>query len=77
MSGRARCGARSQPPPKIERADRPDRRGEAVRIALHAAGIKTTDKFLIYSEYQDLKAKTDDPAWKNGLPVLSVGGGSS
>jgi len=41
---------------------------------LHAAGIKTTDKFLIYSEYQDLKAKTDDPAWTNGLPVLSVGG---
>ena len=52
----------------------PAGRGEAVRIALHAAGIQHTDKFLIYSDYQGLKAKTDDYAWKNGLPVLSVNG---
>jgi len=52
----------------------PAGRGEAVRIALHAAGIETTSKFLIYSEYQELKANTNDHAWKNGLPILSVAG---
>ena len=29
----------------------PGGRGEAVRIALHAAGIKHEDKHMIYSEY--------------------------
>ncbi|KAJ1484725.1 hypothetical protein T484DRAFT_1893874 [Baffinella frigidus] len=52
----------------------PGGRGEAVRIALHAAGIKHEDKHMIYSEYTELKAKTDDWVWKNGLPILSVDG---
>ena len=52
----------------------PAGRGEAVRIALHAAGIQHTDKFLVYSEYQELKAKTNDYVWKNGLPILAIDG---
>lgn len=52
----------------------PTGRGEAVRVALHAASISFVDKFLIYSDYQELKEKTEDWTWKNGLPILSVNG---
>ena len=49
-------------------------RGEAVRIAMFASGIKHTDKFLLFSEYQEVKSTSQDWAWKNGLPVLGVDG---
>ena len=49
-------------------------RGEAVRIAMFASGIKHTDKFLLFSEYQEVKSTSQDWAWKNGLPILGVDG---
>lgn len=47
---------------------------KAIRIALHAAGIKFEDKHVVYGEYQELKKTTSDHGWKHGLPVLEVGG---
>ena len=41
---------------------------------MFASGIKHTDKFLLFSEYQEVKSTSQDWAWKNGLPVLGVDG---
>ena len=43
-------------------------------MCLHAANIDFDDNRVSYQEYQDLKKSNFDHSWKNGLPVLSVGG---
>eukprot|EP00747_Dinoflagellata_sp_TGD_P100600 gnl/TRDRNA2_/TRDRNA2_168083_c0_seq2.p1 gnl/TRDRNA2_/TRDRNA2_168083_c0~~gnl/TRDRNA2_/TRDRNA2_168083_c0_seq2.p1 ORF type:complete len:300 (+),score=78.62 gnl/TRDRNA2_/TRDRNA2_168083_c0_seq2:34-933(+) len=48
-------------------------RGEAVRIALFTAKIPFEDQQMPFQEYQEKKKAVDDNAWKNGLPVLTIG----
>mmetsp|Transcript_28037 Transcript_28037/g.56810 ORF Transcript_28037/g.56810 Transcript_28037/m.56810 type:complete len:231 (+) Transcript_28037:29-721(+) len=57
----------------LEYFDTPGR-GEAIRIALHSAGVKFTDKRLGWEEWQGIKSSSSDWVYKNGLPVLTVDG---
>jgi len=65
-------GLDSPPRPGRRAHPRDGGRGEGVRIALFTAGIKFEDEHMGFEEYQAKKGKTDDHAWKNGLPVLTV-----
>lgn len=52
----------------------PGGRGEAIRICIYASGIECKHSDLPFPAYQEKKKETQDFAWKNGLPVLIVGG---
>lgn len=49
-------------------------RGAAVEIALLAAGIPYQFVGIPFADYQTKKSTTDDHAWKNGLPVITIDG---
>eukprot|EP00959_Pyramimonas_sp_CCMP1952_P128989 2697456-Pyramimonas_sp.AAC.1 len=49
-------------------------RGEAIRFALHVAGVEWENADVTWDQYQTKKSGSKDLAWHNGMPVLTIDG---